>query len=410
MPNTLITPSVIAKEALFQLENNCILGDKVHRDYKQEFRKVGDTVSIRRPVKFVTSDGATRQNQDVNESSVPITLNQRKHVSWEFSSQELTLDIEEYSERYIKPAMITLANTIDRFVATIGARGFPNIVGTPGTTPSDFQALSDVAQRMDELAVPEDGRRCLVLDSNARWALANGLGGAGSGGLFNANMVQEMTRRGFLGRLATMEIFGDQNIERHQWGVGGGTPLLAGAMTNEDATIAIDGVANTAAWARAGDVITIAGVNDVNPISKQDTGRLKEFVVTADATSAGGVVTLSISPTPNDGSTASTAAEQNCTALGLDNAAVLFAAGIGTTPASAVYPQNLAFHRNALALVTAPLELPHSAEFKARADWRGYSIRVVKDYDINNDVDIIRLDVLYGCAAIYPELGVRLTG
>ncbi len=101
MANSLITPSIIAKEALFNLENNIILGDKVHRQYKNEFVKIGNTVTIRRPVKFVVSDGAARVNQDVTETTTSIVIDQRKHVSWNFSSQDLTLTVFEYAERYI---------------------------------------------------------------------------------------------------------------------------------------------------------------------------------------------------------------------------------------------------------------------------------------------------------------------
>ena len=119
MANTLITPDIVAKEALMQLENNCVMGGLVHREYKKEFVKVGDSVSIRKPVKFTASTGATRVNQDVQEASTPFTIDQRKHVSWKFSTNDLTLSVEEYSERYIKPATIALANAIDTsFCAT----------------------------------------------------------------------------------------------------------------------------------------------------------------------------------------------------------------------------------------------------------------------------------------------------
>ena len=124
MANTIITPSIIAKEALFHLENNVIMGQKVHRQYKKEFVKIGDSVTIRKPVKFIATDGATRSNQDVIEETTSIVINNRKHVSWNFSSQDLTLTIEEYAERYIKPAMIVLANTIDRALTVEAPRSF----------------------------------------------------------------------------------------------------------------------------------------------------------------------------------------------------------------------------------------------------------------------------------------------
>jgi hypothetical protein len=404
----LLTPTKIAKEALFQLENNCVLGANVHRQYKKEFVKIGDSVTIRRPVKFLASDGATRVTQDVTELSTSITINKRKHVSWKFSTQDLTLTIEEYSERYIKPAMIALANKVDEDGCEVAAKNFYSSSGTPGTTPNAFSFLSSAAQKLDDGAVPDDGMRRIFFNPAARWAMANGMGGTGSGGVFNADIVHGMVRRGMLGQIANFDIYGDQNVYRLQTGVRGGTPLTNGVPANNASTLVIDGAtASVTNWARAGDVFTIAGVNAVNPISKQDTGVLQQFVVLAAANSDGtGNVTLSIAPNLiNASGTNIGAAYQTVSALPADNAALTF---IGT--ANTTYPQNLAFHENALALVTVPLELPDSAAFKARADWRGYSIRVVKDYDIDADEEIIRLDIMYGWKAIYPDLGHRIWG
>lgn len=404
MANSLITPSIIAQEALFQLENNCVMADKVHREYKDEFVKIGDTVTIRKPVKFIVSDGATRSNQDVTERNTSITIDKRKHVSWKFSTQDLTLTIEEYSERYIKPAMIALANQVDVDVALEGYQSFWNGVGTPGTTPATFAALSSVAQRMDEGAVPDDGHRCLVLNPAARWSMSDGLKG-----LFNADMVKDFVRKGFLGEIANFGIYGDQNIQNHTTGTytTGSTPLVNGVTANGATQFVTDGWANNTLVLRKGDIFTLAGVNDVNPVFPfDDLGRLKQFVVAADVTSSGtGTATITIVGEINDGSTAATQAYQNVTALPADNAAIT---PLGTEATS--YPQNLGFHRNALALVTVPLELPDSVNFKARADWRGLSIRVIKDYDIDADEEIIRLDVMYGVEPIYPDLGVRLWG
>ena len=407
MANIIITPSIIAKEALFHLENNIIMGQKVHRQYKKEFVKIGDTVTIRKPVKFIATDGATRSNQDVLEETTSIVINNRKHVSWNFSSQDLTLTIEEYAERYIKPAMITLSNTIDRALCVEGAQEFFNMTGTPGTTPADFQALADTGQKMDEEPVPDDGYRCLVLNPAGRWGLANGMGGTGSGGIFNAEIVHGMVRRGRLGEIANFDIYGDQNIAVHTVGDHSGAPLVNdAAFANDTDLVAFDAMVGTVVDALVkGDIFTIDGVFSVNDVNKESTGVLQQFVVLANVTTAAGAGTAQVFPDINDGSTASTAAYQTVDALPADDAPINI---VGTATVS--YPQNLAFHQNALALVTIPLELPDSAVFKARADWRGYSIRVIKDYDIDTDEEIIRLDILFGVKAIYPELGVRLWG
>ena len=410
MANALITPSVIAKEALAQLENNLVMGNSVHREYKKDFVKVGSSVSIRKPVKFYTADGATRVNQDVEEANTSIDIDQRKHVSWKFSTQDLTLTIEDYSERYIKPAAITLAQTID-------AKGYDlygnvwNLVGTPGTTPGTYAEVSPVAQRMDEMAVPSD-RRYLALAPAAHYKIAGD-----QVGLQSPAMVKTAYAQAQIGRIAALDAFSAQNVKSHTVGAfGASTPLVNGA--GQDVTYAASKSTNTQSlvtdgWSasttvlKAGDVFTIAGVYAVNPVPGEGaTGKtaqpyLQQFVVRQDATSDGaGNATLTIAP-----AIVATGPYQTVSEAPADNAALTIVGSSATA-----YPQNLGFHRNAFALVTCPLEMPEGATWKARESHNGLSIRVVKDYDIATDDDIIRLDVLYGWKAIYPELACRLTG
>ena len=398
MANTILTPTIIAREALMQLRNNLVMGANVHRDYKKEFVKIGESVTIRKPVKFTVSTGATRVNQDVTENSTSITIDQRKHVSWKFSTQELTMKIEEYSRRYIEPACIVLANQVD-----VDLCGLYNELwtssGTAGTTPATFASLGTMAEKLDDVAVPDDGMRKLILNPAARWSMADALKG-----IYDNSMPNDFVRKGLLGRLANFYIFGDQNVSRHTNGTFAGTTLINDASPAEgDAAVAMDGFGNSMTGAVAkGDVFTVAGVNAVNPISKTDLGYLQQFVVTATANSDGSGDIASVAFQPE---LRSTGAYQTVSALWADNAAVTFR---GTS--AAIYPQNLAFHKNALALVMCPLELPDSAGWKARVNMDGISIRVLKDYDIAADEEIIRLDIFYGTKAIYPELGGRLWG
>lgn len=400
MPNALITPTVIAKEALMQLENNLVMGSNVHREYKKEFVKNGATVNIRKPVKFVVSNGATRVNQDVEEANTSITIDQRKHVSWGFSTQDLTLTIEEYSERYIQPAAIALANNMDAALCDLYKDVF-NAAGTAGTTPATFAAVGAAAQKMDEFAVPTDARK-LVLNPAARWSLADGLKS-----VYNQKRVEDFIGKGYLGNIADFDIFGDQNIKSHTKGTATGTPLVNGAsqsvtyatakntwtqsLITDGWTVSITGIL------KKGDVFTLANVNAVNPVSKASTGALQQFTVTADANSDGtGNSTITISPP-----IIISGPYQTVTAAPADNAAITVVAS---------HAANLAFHKNAFALVTVPIELPDGAAFKARESHNGLSVRVVKQYDIDSDDDIIRIDVLYGVKTIYPELACRLLG
>lgn len=411
MPNTLITPSIIAKEALMQLSNNLVLSNEVHREYKKEFVKVGSTVSIRKPVKFFTQDGATRVNQDAEEKTTSITIDQRKHVSWSFSTQDLTMTIDEYSERYIKPAAITLAQTMDRAGYALYNKVW-NAVGTPGTNPSTFANVSAVAQRMDEMAVPSDQRR-VILNPAASYAVA-----ANQTALTAWDgKIKSAYESANLGMIANLKVLSSQNVSNHLHGARGGTPLINGgsqAVTYAAAagantqTLVTDGWSNSITnVVRAGDVFTIAGVFAVNPVPGEgSTGKLvqnylQQFTVISNANSDGaGNATITISP-----AIIVSGPQQTVSAAPADNVAMTF---LGTAATSNA--QNLAFHKNAFALVTVPLEMPDGAAFKARESADGLSIRIVKDYDIASDTDIIRMDVLYGWGAIYPDLAVRLYG
>ncbi len=414
MANTLVTPSLIAKEALMQLENNLVFANRVHREYKKEFSGgQGSTVSIRKPVKFYTADGATRVNQDAEEKTTNIVVDQRKHVSWNFSTQDLTLSIEEYSERYIKPAAITLANTVDKALANL-YRSVWNAVGTPGTTPNSYAAVALAAQRMDEMAVMDD-QRTMAVSPAAHYAIAGNQLTLDSVGTMGKSAYEEAR----VGRVAKFDMYSTQNVANHTVGVATGTPLIIGAAqnvtyanatgSNWSQSLLTDGWTNsTAGILKAGDVITIAGVFAVNPVPGEgSTGKtampyLQQFTVLADVTSGAstGPATLTISPP-----IITSGPFQTVTAAPADNAAITVLGTGGTA-----YPQNIGFHKNAFALVTVPLEMPDGAAFKARESHNGLSVRVVKDYDIDSDVDIIRLDILYGVKAIYPDLAVRLVG
>lgn len=411
MPNTLITPSIIAKEALMQLENNLVIANEVHREYKREFVKVGSSVSIRKPVKFITTDGATLSKQDVLEKTATITVDQRKHVGWEFSTQDMTLTIEEYSDRYIKPAMITLAQTMDRSVYSLYSTVW-NAVGTPGTNPSTFANIAAAAQRMDEMAVESSDRK-IILNPAAAYAIA---GNQTSLAAWDGK-VKSAYENAQIGMIAGLKTLSSQNVGTHLHGARGGTPLVNGgsqAVTYSAATGANTQTLVTDGWSnsitnvvRAGDVFTIANVFAVNPVPGEgSTGKmvmpyLQQFTVINAANSDGsGNATLTISP-----AIITSGPYQTVSGAPADNAALTF---LGT--ANTANTTNLAFHKNAFALVTVPLEVPQGAAFASRQSANGLSVRIIKDYDIVNDTEIIRCDILYGRSAIYPDLACRVYG
>ena len=333
------------------------------------------------------------------------------------ASQDLTLSVEDYSERYIKPAMITLANTVDRSILGLYSYAY-NSVGTPGSTPSNFSSVAAAAQRLDEMAVLSDNRH-MLMNPAARYAVAGDqltLDSVGTKG-------KSAYEKALMGEVAMFDTYSTQNIQSHTVGVATGTPRVNGAGQNVTYLAATSGsttgstsqTLNTDGWTasttgilRAGDVFTIAGVFAVNPVPGEGTSGktvmpyLQQFTVLADANSGAstGPAALTISP-----AIITEGAQQTVSAAPADNADITVMGTGGT-----MYPQNLGFHKNAFALVTVPLEMPDGAAFKARESDNGLSVRVVKDYDIENDTDIIRLDILYGVDAIYPDLACRLWG
>lgn len=399
MAQDLITPSLISKETLFLLENNCVAANKANRKFEDQFVKIGSTLSIRKPNKYTIRSGPGLSIQNMVEPSTSITISNQKGVDFEFSSQELTLVIEEFSERYLKPAAAQIGNQLDEDVMALAA-SVNNLVGTPGTTPTSFAtSIQLVGQRADELAMPQDDR-CLVLNPAAYWGLANGLGS-----LF-VNRVAEPALKGFLVNLGSMDIYLDQNTLRHTNGAYAGAGVVNGANQSGSNLVTNGWTASITGLLKQGDVITIgAGATScyaVNPKSRVTTGSLACFVVTADVNSDGsGNATIPVYP-----AITSSGAYQTVVAAPQNGAAINVLSGTASTS----YPQNVLITKDTFGLVTVPLELPEGVDFKARAEYKGISIRVIRQYDIQNDVTPCRLDVLYGVQAYYPETGVRLSG
>ncbi len=304
----------------------------------------------------------------------------------------MTLTVEEFSERYLKPAAAELANQLD-FDTITNFNQVYNLVGTPGTVPASFQSLANVGQRMDEGSVPQDGR-VLILNPAAYWSMANALIT-----LF-VKSVAEPALKGFLANIANFEIYLDQNIQSQTVGAFAGSPVVNGANQTGSTIVTNGWTASITGLLNVGDVFTIAGVNAVNPKNRQSTGALQNFVVTATANSdSGGNSTISISP-----AITTTGAYQNVTGSPA-NLSVITVKG----SASTAYAQNLGFVRDAFGLVVVPMELPDGVDFKARETYKNISMRIVRAWDINNDVFPCRVDLLYGVATYYPELACRLT-
>jgi hypothetical protein len=413
MSSTLLTPSVIAKEALMQLENNLVIGNLVHRAYEAEYgvevngNKIGSTVTIRKPVRYSVRSGAVAQLQDTQEGSTTIKVNSQQGVDLQFASSDMTLKITEFSERYIKPAMSQLANKVDMDLYGLAVNGW-NWTGTPGQTMNSFGDFASAAQRMDEMAIPGDDRRAILAPADY-WAMVSSFTTLYAK---QGQTAETALRKAELGRIANLDVYSAQNVFTYTAGTRTNTtPLFDGTgnisttfsqcLTNYSMNITLKGAGNAATFA-AGDIFTIAGVYAVNPVSKAALPYLKQFVVNTAATStSGGAVTLNISPPI----ILSGDPYQTVTAAPVDGSAISW---VGS--ASTGYSQNLFFHKNALALCMVPMEMPDGAVKKARETYKGLSVRLIGQYDIINDINLYRLDILYGVKAIYPELLVRASG
>ncbi|SFJ54448.1 P22 coat protein-gene protein 5 [Bosea sp. OK403] len=410
MANTTLTPSIVAKTAVRILENELVMAGMVYRGYEDEFDKkvngysAGDTITIRKPTDFTVRDGAVMASQDVTEGRTTITVDKQKGVDFAFTSKELTLNIDELAERVIKPAMVQLANQIDLDVMA-EYKNIPNWVGTPGQTVDAFADFAKAPTRMDLGAVPQD-MRSGVLSPTDYWAMAGS-----QTALYMQNVAQGAYRKGRIGEIGGIDTYMSQNVPTHIVGPLGGTPLVNGGAqgvtyaavkdTGIQSLITDGWTAAAAARVKAGDVFTIAGVFDVNPVTKATLPHLKMFVVKADASSdASGNATLTISPP-----IITSGAFQTVSAVPADNAAMTFFGAAGTG-----YAQNLVFHKNAFALVVVPLVKPPGAVDVSRETYKNINARVIPVYDGTNDKSAWRLDILYGVKTVDPRLAVRLSG
>lgn len=416
MANTTLTADIIASAAVAILDNELVMGKKVFRGYQEDFSKkvngyeVGETISIRKPADYVVTDGATAVVQDVVEGKTTITVDKRKNIALKFTSQDLTLNIKELSERVIRPAMVQLANQIDVDLHAL-YKDVPNWVGTPGQTINSFADFAKGPERLDEMAVPQD-MRCAVLSPADHWGLVGS-----QTALFTDTIVKPAYRKGTVGQIGNVDTYMTQNVATHTvgtWATGGSiavdgsvtasTITYASVKDTNQQTITFDGFTASAPSVAVGDSFTIEDVYDVNPVTKERLGYLKEFTVVSTANASGNEVDVTFSP-----AMIWTGAHKTIdVATGVTDldGKVITSTGTDATP----YRQNMVFHKNAFSLVTVPLVSPPGAVEVGRKTYNGTSVRVIPVYDGIGDTSMWRLDVLYGVKTVDPRLAVRLSG
>ena len=402
MANSLLTIDMITRKSLEILENNLVISRNVNKEYDDSFAvegaKIGSTLRIRLPDRALVTDGAALQVQDDNEQYTTLTVSSQKHIGINFTSAELTMQLDDFAERVLKPRISQLASSVDADVANAYKSIF-NTVGTPGTTPATALVLLQAQQKLNESAAPMAPRYATV-NPAANAGLVNGLSG-----FFNpTNTISRQFKTGMMGEgvFGFEEMNMSQSIVNHTTGSRAGTILVNETVSAQgQATITLDGLTSSTT-VTVGDVFTMAGVYAVNPQTRLSTGSLQQFVVTAAQTASGGdMVNMAISPPMYTAANALATID----AFPANNAAVTF---VGT--ASTVYPQNLVYHKNAITLATADLLLPQGVDMASRQVHNGISMRIVRQYDINNDRMPCRVDVLYGFNTIRPPMACRIWG
>jgi hypothetical protein len=406
MPNAFLPPKVFANAGLKLLKNNLVMAklcdsESVDKTFKPG---VGGTVNVKRPPEFLIRTGAAASNQDVVEGEVAVSIDKQAGVDVQFTSADETLNVDSLlKSKVLDAAMATIASYVDaQLVARVNE--FNNWVGSPGVvmnSPADF---FQAPQRLDELAIPSNARNAILSPADAYGVAGSLLANAAQQGdiAMNALKRAEIPVIGNTRPYMTQTVPSLTTGTRTNGAVNGASQTSAYVDVKSSMTqsLAIDGVGTTAT-VKAGEVLTIAGVYEVNPRTKSTLGFLKQFTVLADATASSGAATLTISP-----AIITSGAYQNVSVAPADNATV---AWLGT--AASTYACNAAFHKSAIKLVSAKLIMPYSGEADYSTDPdTGLTIRYWRYSDGANDTHNHRFDVLFGTVNADRRLGVRVSG
>ena len=400
MSNSILTIDMITRKALEILENNLVITRNVNRQYDDSFAvegaKIGSTLRIRLPDRALVTDGAALQVQDDNEQFTTLTVASQKHIGVNFTSAELTMQLDDFAERVLKPRISQLASSIDADVAN-AYKSIGNTVGTPGTTPSTSLVLLQAQQKLNENAAVMNPRYATV-NPAANAGLVEGMKG-----LFNpTDTISKQFKNGMMGTgvLGYDEINMSQSIKQHMTGsrVATGNSVTTTVTSEGAASIAL--TIGSGLTVKQGDVFTVADCFAVNPQTRESTGSLFQFVALADATASGTAIVVTVAPIYTSNNALAT----------VDSFPVSGKAVVFVGAASSQYAQNLVYHKDAITFATADLLLPQGVDMAARAVHNGISLRVVRQYDINNDRMPCRIDVLYGFSTIRPQMGCRIWG
>ena len=392
MANTLLTPQDITREALVVFHQKANFIGSVNTDYDDRFAnegaKIGDTLQIRLPNEYVIRRGRTLATQDTVEQKVDLVCQEQLGVDLNFTSRDLTLDLDDFSRRIIQPAVAVLVANVEADFYQYVYKRVPNFVDGGTMT---FDVTQDARAKLAKQLVPADGQWYGTLDPDATTQFVKD-----TKGLFqSSSAIAEQYRTGLIGQTGSFTFQENTHFSSHTTGTSaeGDTTYNINGASQVGGTLTIDTGTTTFL---EGDLITIDGVNRVHPETKADTGELMQFVVRADSgTSA---TSLSIYP-----DIVTTGGRQNVTGSPADNAAIN-KLGAG---ASGLIGGSMFYHKDAFTFATADLVMPNGTDMAAREVLDGVSMRMVRDYDINDDQMPCRLDIIPAYAAQRPLAAVR---
>lgn len=408
MSNTILTLSsgAITRKALSILHNKLIFVKSINKQYDDRFAKsgakIGSTLDIRVPNQFTVRSGAIMDTQDVTENMTELTLGTQRGVDINFSSAELTMEMDDFAERILEPAMSRLAAEIDSIVLDYCYKRVYNMVYTTIGTAPVIADIQSARARLGKGLTPTDHRIMLMEGLGMNTVVNDGKA------FFNpSSEISKQYNTGLVGHCSGFNFYESEMVKTHTCGTRttAGTCDLS-ALSNGDSTLSL--VATNGEVYAKGDIITVAGVYACNPETKDAYAHLQQFVVTTAATAAGGVIAaLAVSPTIYK-----SGAKQNmyCADWTDSTAATVVDAAGSNGEASTAYSQHMAYHRDAFTFVTADLEVPKGVDFAAREVHDGISLRIVRNFDIVNDKFPCRIDVYFGQAALRPEWACRVLG
>lgn len=395
MSNSLLTVNQITREALRLFKNSNAFLRNVDTQYDGSFAKsgakIGDTLRIRLPNDYTVRSGKTASLQDTSERNTSLTVSSQKGVDISFTSSERALSLDDYSDRILKPAINNLAGSIAVDVMS-SAESISNLVfksdGSGNIVTPDASTWLLAGAKLDNTSAP-GGNRKVILDPLTQARTVSSLAG-----LFNpaGKISEQFTTGQMAANTLGFDWFMDQTVLKRTNGTFTAGTVNGASQTGTTLTTnAITGTLNK------GDVITIAGVYAVNRVTKQSTGELQQFVVTANV--ASGATSIPIFPAITPGNVA----YATVTASPANSAVISLLGGAGVT-----FRKNISMVPEAATFATADLEIPRGVHEAHREVYDGVSMRIVTAYDVMNDNFITRLDVLYGWSWIRPEWGVAV--